>query len=710
MSIKIALAGNPNSGKTTLFNTLTGATQYVGNWPGVTVEKKEGRIRKNKDITVVDLPGIYSLSPYTLEEVIARNYLLNEKPDVIVNIVDTTNIERNLYLTTQLMELGIPVVVALNMMDVFIKSGDTIDSNNLKKLFNCEVVEISALKNRGTKDLVEAIRKSYEEKLIPNNVKFDDEIEQNIFKIMEIANVDRWTAIKLFENDEKITQESELDENIISKIENIRINLLKKENNDVESIIIDQRYNFVTSSLSLICVKANKDKRTISQKIDLIVTNRWLALPIFAVIIFAVYYLAISSVGGFFTDFINNTVFGPTGIPYFVETFLTNINTASWLIGLIVDGIIGGVGAVLGFLPQMLVLFLLLGFLEDTGYMSRIAFILDKIFRKFGLSGKSFIPMLISTGCAVPGIMATRTIDNRSERRISMITTSFMPCSAKLPIIALISGAMFRGASYQFLIAPSAYFVGIIAIIISGIILKKIKIFRGDASPFVMELPNYHWPRIKNLLILVYDKLKSFVKKAGTIILLAAVVVWFLSNFSWRLSMVTENESMLADIGRTFSVLFSPLGWGDWKATVATFTGLIAKENVVGTFGVLYGFTEITANGVEIWEVLSVDFTSLSAYSFLIFNLLCAPCVAAIGALKKEAGSFKWMVFAIAYQTVFAYLVSFMIFQIGMMFMLGFSLGSLIAVLVIILFVFMIVRPDLIIKRRKNINGRILNK
>ncbi|MDD5182968.1 MAG: ferrous iron transport protein B, partial [Bacilli bacterium] len=440
MSIKIALAGNPNSGKTTLFNTLTGATQYVGNWPGVTVEKKEGRIRKNKDITVVDLPGIYSLSPYTLEEVIARNYLLNEKPDVIVNIVDTTNIERNLYLTTQLMELGIPVVVALNMMDVFIKSGDTIDSNNLKKLFNCEVVEISALKNRGTKDLVEAIRKSYEEKLIPNNVKFDDEIEQNIFKIMEIANVDRWTAIKLFENDEKITQESELDENIISKIENIRINLLKKENNDVESIIIDQRYNFVTSSLSLICVKANKDKRTISQKIDLIVTNRWLALPIFAVIIFAVYYLAISSVGGFFTDFINDTVFGPTGIPYFVEAFLTNINTASWLIGLIVDGIIGGVGAVLGFLPQMLVLFLLLGFLEDTGYMSRIAFILDKIFRKFGLSGKSFIPMLISTGCAVPGIMATRTIDNRSERRITMITTSFMPCSAKLPIIALISG------------------------------------------------------------------------------------------------------------------------------------------------------------------------------------------------------------------------------------------------------------------------------
>lgn len=703
MSIKIALAGNPNSGKTTLFNTLTGTTQYVGNWPGVTVEKKEGKIKRNKDITVVDLPGIYSLSPYTLEEVIARNFLINEKPDVIINIVDTTNMERNLYLTTQLMELGIPVVIALNMMDIILKTGDKINAENLRKLFNCEVVEISALKNRGTKDLIEAVRKAAEEKKVPSNAKFSLGIENDIASIMNIANVNRWTSIKLFENDEKIIEEINLNANTLSKIEEIRTNLIKKEDNDVESIIIDERYNFVTSSLPEICVRANIDKKTISQKIDSVVTNRWLALPIFAVVIFTVYYLAISSVGGFLTDFINDTVFGPNGIPYFVETFLTNINAAGWLIGLIVDGIIGGVGAVLGFLPQMLVLFLLLGFLEDTGYMSRIAFILDKIFRKFGLSGKSFIPMLISTGCAVPGIMATRTIGNRSERRITMTTTSFMPCSAKLPIIALISGAMFRGSSYQFLIAPSAYFIGIIAVIISGVILKKIKVFRGEVSPFVMELPNYHWPRVKNLTILVYDKLKSFVIKAGTIILLAAVFVWFLSSFSWNFKMVSENESMLADVGRTFAVLFKPLGWGDWKATVATFTGLIAKENVVGTFGVLYGFSEVAANGMEIWEVLSVDFTALSAYSFLIFNLLCAPCFAAIGAIKKEAGSFKWMFFAITYQTVFAYLISFIIYQIGMIFITGFSFLSALAILVIILFVFMIIRPDLIIKRRKDI-------
>lgn len=703
MSIKIALAGNPNSGKTTLFNTLTGASQYVGNWPGVTVEKKEGKIKRNKDITVVDLPGIYSLSPYTLEEVIARNFLVKEKPDVIVNIVDTTNIERNLYLTTQLMELGVPVVIALNMMDVILKTGDTINSDNLRKLFNCEVVEISALKNKGTKVLIETIRRAAEEKKKPKNATFSLDVEKNISNIMYIANVGRWTSIKLFENDEGIIKETNLDEDTLSKIKKIRKDFSEKSDNDIESIIIDERYKFVTNSLSSICVKANKDKKSTSQKIDSIVTNRWLALPIFAVVIFTVYYLAISSVGGFFTDYINDTVFGPNGIPYYVGTFLTNINAAGWLNGLIVDGIIGGVGAVLGFLPQMLILFLLLGFLEDTGYMSRIAFILDKIFRKFGLSGKSFIPMLISTGCAVPGIMATRTIDNRSERRITMTTTSFMPCSAKLPIIALISGAMFRGMKYQFLVAPSAYFIGIIAVIISGIILKKIKVFRGEVSPFVMELPNYHWPRIRNLVFSVYDKLKSFVKKAGTIILLAAVAVWFLSNYSWNLAMVSENESMLADLGKTFAVLFRPLGWGDWKAAVATFTGLIAKENVVGTFGVLYGFSEVTANGMEIWEVLSVDFTALSAYSFLIFNLLCAPCFAAIGAIRKEAGSFKWMLFAITYQTLFAYLVSFIIFQIGMIFVVGFSFLSALAVIAIILFLFMMVRPDLIFKRRKDI-------
>lgn len=702
MNIKVALAGNPNSGKTTLFNTLTGATQYVGNWPGVTVEKKEGKIKKNKDITIVDLPGIYSLSPYTLEEIIARNFLINEKPDVIVNIVDTTNIERNLYLTTQLMELGIPVVIALNMMDVLAKTGDTINSTNLKDLFNCEVVEISALKNRGTKELIEAIRKAYKEKKVPKGVVFSKDIENSLSEIMEVSNTNRWTSLKLFENDERIAEITELDESQLSKINEIRDQTSIKEDNDIESIIIDQRYNFVTNSLPQIFKKMNNHNKTTSEKIDAIVTNRWLALPIFAIVIFAVYYLAISSVGGFFTDLINDTIFGPSGIPHFIETFLTNINTADWLIGLIVDGIIGGVGAVLGFLPQMLVLFLLLGFLEDTGYMSRIAFILDKIFRKFGLSGKSFIPMLISTGCAVPGIMATRTIDNISERRITMTTTSFMPCSAKLPIIALISGAMFRGMKYQFLIAPSAYFVGIIAVIISGVILKKMKIFRGEVSPFVMELPNYHWPRIKNLTILVYDKLKSFIKKAGTIILLATVVIWFLSSFNWKFILVSENDSILADIGKIFAVLFKPLGWGNWKATVATFTGLIAKENVVGTFGVLYGFSEIAANGMEIWEVLSVDFTALSAYSFLIFNLLCAPCFAAIGAIKKEGG-FKWMLFAVTYQTLFAYLISFVIFQIGMIFIVGFSLLAFIAIIIILLFLFMLIRPDIIIKRRKEI-------
>ncbi|MDF2674632.1 MAG: feoB, partial [Clostridiales bacterium] len=634
MEIKIALAGNPNSGKTTMFNSLTGSSQYVGNWPGVTVEKKEGKLKGHKDVKIIDLPGIYSLSPYTLEEVVSRNYLINEKPDAIINIIDSTNIERNLYLTTQLTEMGIPVVIALNMMDIIHKNGDKIDIKKLSKGLGCEIIEASALKGEGC---IEAAEKALE--LEKNNSKplpkhtFSKNIESALLEIEGIIRTEvnsnnlHWLAIKVFERDEKVIEQINLSGEIWEKVEGVITDCENQMDDDSESIITNERYNYIGEIVKECVHRSNNTKVTTSDKIDMIVTNRFLALPIFAVVMFLVYYVSVSSVGTLATDWVNDVLFGQI-IPPAVEGFLVSVGSAAWLTSLIVDGIIGGVGAVLGFLPQMLVLFFFLAILEDCGYMARIAFIMDRIFRKFGLSGKSFIPILIGTGCGVPGIMASRTIENDRDRKMTIITTTFIPCSAKLPIIALVAGALFPGS---ILVAPSAYFVGIAAIIFSGIILKKTKSFSGDPAPFVMELPPYHVPGAKGVLIHMWDRGKSFIKKAGTIIFLASGIVWFLSSFSWSMKMVDASDSILAALGGVIAPLFKPLGWGNWKAAVATITGLVAKENVVGTFGILYGFEEVAENGTEIWASLRASFTQLSAYSFLIFNLLCAPCFAAIG-------------------------------------------------------------------------------
>lgn len=705
MEIKIALAGNPNCGKTTLFNALTGANQFVGNWPGVTVEKKEGKLKGHKDIVITDLPGIYSLSPYTLEEVVARNYLIGERPDAILNIIDGTNLERNLYLTTQLVELGIPVVIAVNMMDVVRKNGDKINIEQLSKELGCAVCEISALKGTGIKEAAEkavAAAKA-KENTVPQH-SFCGCVEHAIAHIEEafLHNVpeeqQRWYAIKIFERDDKVLEQLSIPEDVKNHIEEDIASAEKEMDDDAESIITNERYIYISSIIKGCYKKKNKGGLTVSDKIDKIVTNRFLALPIFAVVMFIVYYVSVTTVGGWVTDWTNDGLFGEESwsIPTLLGNLLDKLNCADWLYGLIIDGIVGGVGAVLGFVPQMLVLFIFLGFLEACGYMARVAFVMDRIFRKFGLSGKSFIPMLIGTGCGIPGIMASRTIENERDRRMTITTTTFIPCGAKLPIIGLIAGALFDNSG---LVSASAYFVGIAAIIISGIMLKKTKIFAGDPAPFVMELPAYHLPTVGNVLRSMWERGWSFIKKAGTVILLSAIILWFLQSFGWENGFgMVENldNSVLAKIGKGFAWIFAPLGWGDWKAAVATVTGLIAKENVVATFGQLFHFAgeELSENGDEIWNEVSTYFTALSAYSFLVFNLLCAPCFAAMGAIKREMNSAKWTLFAIGYQCVFAYAVSLIIYQVGSIFTGNVNVIGLIVALILIAFIiYMLVRP-----------------
>ena len=701
--MKIALAGNPNCGKTTLFNALTGSNQFVGNWPGVTVEKKEGKLKGHKDVIIMDLPGIYSLSPYTLEEVVARNYLIAERPDAILNIVDGTNIERNLYLSTQLMELGIPVVMAVNMMDLVNKSGDKINLDKLKEKMGCAaVVEISALKGTG-------IQKAAEAAVVAANVgtaakvhKFNTKVENVLESIEDKLGSDvpeeqkRFFAIKLLERDDKIAQQMKKVPDVSAEITSIE----KEMDDDTESIITNERYIYISSVIKECYVKKSKKQLTVSDKIDRVVTNRIAALPIFALVMFLVYYVSVTTVGAFLTDWTNDTLFGEWIIPG-AQSLFENIGCADWLTGLIVDGIISGVGAVLGFVPQMLVLFLFLAFLESCGYMARVAFIMDRIFRKFGLSGKSFIPMLIGSGCGVPGVMASRTIENDRDRKMTIMTTTFVPCGAKLPIIALIAGAFFDNAGW---VSWSAYFVGVAAIICSGIILKKTKMFAGDPAPFVMELPAYHWPTVGNVLRSVWERGWSFIKKAGTIILLSTIVLWFLMSFGWTdggfgmLEAEQLNDSILAKIGSAIAWIFIPLGWTQagegWKMAVAAVSGLIAKENVVATFGLLFGFSEVAEDGAEIWGSLAQVMTPIAAYGFLVFNLLCAPCFAAMGAIKREMNNVKWFWFAIGYQCGLAYIVSLCIYQIGTLFTTGaFGLGTVVAFLLVAGFIYLLVRP-----------------
>lgn len=748
MSLRIALAGNPNSGKTTLFNALTGSNQFVGNWPGVTVEKKEGKWKGQKDVTITDLPGIYSLSPYTLEEVVARKYLLEERPDAILNIVDGTNLERNLYLTTQLMELGIPIVVAVNMMDIVRKNGDIIEMDQLAEKLGCPVVEITALKSQGINEAAQKAVDAANAKKYCKMPVFAEEVEEVLAKIeaqlptsIEMLQR-RFYAIKVFERDMKIAENTANLPDVSAIIESAEEEL----DDDSESIITSERYILIGSVIQGCYEKKSHGHLSTSDKIDRVVTNRWLALPIFAVVMFCVYFIAVTTVGTYATDWANDGLFGdgwlltgnsayqedmgvyeafveevealgysiddvdgisepdPTeygiwvdGVPVVVGGALEKLGTPDWMNGLIIDGMIGGVGAVLGFVPQMLVLFFMLGLLESCGYMARIAFIMDRIFRRFGLSGKSFIPMLVGTGCGVPGVMASRTIENENDRRMTIMTTTFIPCGAKLPVIAMIAGALFGGAAW---VAPSAYFIGIGAIVVSGIILKKTKMFIGEAAPFVMELPAYHMPTLVNVLRSTWERGWSFIKKAGTIILLCAIMIWFLSNFGMvngSFGMVDDiSEGLLANIGNLFAWLFTPLGWGNWQSAVATFMGLVAKENVVGTFGVLYGMGEVAENGSEIWGTLAANFTSISAYSFLVFNLLCAPCFAAIGAIKREMNNTKWTLFAIGYQTMFAYVIAFIVYQLGNIFFAdgSFGIGTVIAAVLVGVFVFLLIRPD----------------
>ena len=703
MSVKIALAGNPNCGKTTLFNALTGSNQFVGNWPGVTVEKKEGKLKGHKDVTIMDLPGIYSLSPYTLEEVVARNYLINERPDAIINIVDGTNIERNLYLSTQIMELGIPVVMAVNMMDLVEKAGDKIHTDKLSKLLGCEVVEISALKGTGIQKAAEkAISLAERKKDVTPVHEFDSKVEDAITAVGTMLDMDipeaqkRFFAIKLLEKDDKIKEQMKSVPDVSAEIKTLE----DAFDDDTESIITNERYVYISSIIGKCVTKGQKGGMTVSDKIDRIVTNRWLALPIFAVVMFIVYYVSITTVGGFLTDWTNDVLFGDI-IPPAIEKALVAVNCADWLQGLILDGIVAGVGAVLGFVPQMLVLFIFLAFLEGCGYMARVAFIMDRIFRKFGLSGKSFIPMLIGSGCGVPGIMASRTIESDRDRKMTIMTTTFVPCGAKLPIIALIAGAFFNNAGW---VAWSAYFVGVAAIICSGIILKKTKMFSGEPAPFVMELPAYHMPTVGNVLRSMWERGWSFIKKAGTIILLSTIVLWFLMSFGWvdgkfgMLEAEQLNDSILASIGGVIAPLFAPLGWTQagegWKMAVAAVTGLIAKENVVATFGMLFGFAEVAEDGAEIWGNLAQVMTPIAAYGFLVFNLLCAPCFAAMGAIKREMNNAKWFWFAIGYQCCLAYIVSLCIYQFGILFTGGgFGLWTVVAVVLLVGFLYMLFRP-----------------
>lgn len=710
MSITIALAGNPNCGKTTLFNALTGATQYVGNWPGVTVEKKEGKLKGHKDVIIADLPGIYSLSPYSLEEVVARNYLINEKPDAILNIIDGTNLERNLYLSTQLMELGIPVVMAVNMMDMVRKNGDQINIKKLAEKLGCQVVEISALKGDGIDKAAQmAVDLAKSGKKTPAVHNFSDSVERVLDQIEDKLDASvpaeqrRYFAIKLLERDSKITDQ-------LSKVPDVteEINVIEKEmDDDTESIITNERYVYISSIIGD-CLKKKiaSGKMTISDKIDRIVTNRILALPIFAVVMWFVYYISVTTVGTFVTDWTNDVLFGEI-VPPAVEGFLNAVGCADWLQGLILDGIVAGVGAVLGFVPQMIVLFFFLAILEDCGYMARVAFIMDRIFRKFGLSGKAFIPMLISSGCGIPGVMATRTIESDRDRKMSIMTTTFIPCGAKLPIIAMIAGAFFPNAegNASAWVATSAYFIGVAAIVCSGIMLKKTKMFAGDPSPFVMELPQYHMPTAGNVLRSIWERASSFIKKAGTVILLSTIVLWFLMGYGFEggaFGAVEDlNNSILAQIGKAIAWIFTPLGWTQlghgWKMAVAAITGLIAKENVVATFGMLFNpnLEEVAEDGAEIWSNLQGALTPIAAYGYLVFNLLCAPCFAAIGAIRREMNSGKWTIFALCYQCLFAYGVALVIYQVGTVLTGGAAnpVGLVAAVAIVAFFVYMLVRP-----------------
>ncbi len=711
MDIKIALAGNPNCGKTTLFNALTGSSQYVGNWPGVTVEKKEGKLKGHKDVVIQDLPGIYSLSPYTLEEVVARSYLVSEKPDAILNIVDGTNIERNLYLTTQLIELGLPVVVAVNMIDLVRKNGDTIDLAKLGAALGCEVVEMSALKGEGGMEAAEkavALAQRHQAGELPH--VFTGSVEHALAHIEEsiqgrvAEGYLRWYAIKIFERDERVLEGLNLDHDLKAHLEQHIAECETEMDDDAESIITNQRYAYINGVVTkAVRKKAVKHSLSVSDKIDQIVTNRILALPIFALVMFAIYSIAMGTspaalfdgsgeawgigIGTWGTDWANDTLFGEL-VPGWFGSALTALGVAegTWLYGLIIDGIVGGVGAVLGFVPQMLVLFLLLAILEDVGYMARIAFIMDRIFRRFGLSGKSFIPMLVATGCGVPGIMASRTIEQDRDRKMTIMTTGFIPCGAKMPIIGLFAGAVFGGSPW---VATSAFFIGIAAVVISGIMLKKFKAFAGEPAPFVMELPAYHAPSASNVLRATWERGWSFIKRAGTVILLSTIVLWFLQSYGFTDgafgAVEDNNSSLLAAIGNAIAWIFYPLGWtGDmaWKATVASFTGLIAKENVVGALGTLYHFAgEISENGEEIWALVGADFGAITAYSFMIFNLLCAPCFAAMGAIKREMNNGKWTAFAIGYMCVFAYVVSMIVCQLGGLIAgtVGFNLWTVVA-------------------------------
>ena len=704
MSIKIALAGNPNCGKTTLFNALTGSNQFVGNWPGVTVEKKEGKLKGHKDVTIMDLPGIYSLSPYTLEEVVARTYLITERPDAILNIVDGTNIERNLYLSTQLMELGIPVVMAVNMVDIMEKTGDKIHIDKLSKKLGCEVVEISALKGTGVQKAAEkAVAAAGKKDASARVHEFNPQVESVIQTVEEKLFDDiaedqkRFFAIKLLEKDDKIKEQMKHSPDVSAEIKTLE----DEFDDDTESIITNERYEYISSIIDECVTKGTKKgELSVSDKIDRVVTNRFLALPIFAVVMFIVYYVSVTTIGAILTDWTNDTLFGEWIIPG-AQSFFENIGCADWLTGLIVDGVISGVGAVLGFVPQMLVLFIFLAFLESCGYMSRVAFIMDRIFRKFGLSGKSFIPMLIGSGCGVPGVMASRTIENDRDRKMTIMTTTFIPCGAKLPIIALIAGAFFDNAGW---VAWSAYFVGVAAIICSGIILKKTKMVSGEPAPFVMELPAYHWPTVGNVLRSMWERGWSFIKKAGTIILLSTIILWFLMSFGWvdggfgMLEAEQLNDSILAKIGSGIAWIFAPLGWTQagegWKMAVAAVSGLIAKENVVATFGLLFGFGEVAEDGQEIWGSLATVMTPIASYGFLVFNLLCAPCFAAMGAIKREMNNTKWFWFAIGYQCILAYVAAMCIYQIGTLITTGaFGIGTIIAFVCVAGFLYLLFRP-----------------
>ncbi|MDR3241756.1 MAG: ferrous iron transport protein B [Lactobacillaceae bacterium] len=694
---QIALAGNPNSGKTTVYNALTGANQYVGNWPGVTVERKSGPTKKNKNIILQDLPGIYSLSPYSPEEIIARDYILGNQANSILNIVDATNLERNLYLTTQLMETGLPIVIALNMMDALKKQGRSINLERLEYGMGAPVVGMSAIKNTGVNSALDVAVKIGQKTFEPTFPTYDKRLEVALNEIIQLLDdriakhQKRWFALKIFERDEGVLSSITFEQSVRAEFEEITTITEKIFNEDAESIIVNERYNFIEKVISIAVNEGEGIKFTISDKIDSIVTNRILALPIFIFIMWLVYYISIQTIGTIATDWLNETLFGSV-IPQNLGSLLNTWHVASWMHNLILDGIVAGCGAVLGFVPQIFVLFICLGILEDTGYMSRIAFVMDRFFRRFGLSGKSFIPMLIATGCGVPGVMASRTIESVKDRRITIMVTTFMPCSAKLPIIALIAGAFFPSDSW---VAPSAYFIGIGAIILSGVALKKTKLLTGKVAPFIMELPSYHFPKWSNVFRYAGSRAMNFVRRAGTIIFVLNILIWFFSSYSFGLQTVDAEKSMLAGFGKVLAPVFAPLGWGHWRATVATLTGLVAKETVVGTFGVLYHTSgEISDNGHEVWGNLSTNFTALSAYSFLVFNLLCAPCFAAIGAIHREMGALKWTLIAIGYQCGLAYCVSMIIYQFGRLFLEGQTLGieTLIAIIVVIFLVYGIVR------------------